>query len=153
MDSLDFDPTETEMETMQPNSYDVVKGGDSPISKAAVLGIASQCQHPEHKQFALDMAAAGIRTTIGDQRMYWNGPIAYGEDISEIMSQTRVRCIWDEAGRGIVVYPRVYSEICLYKLMANWESAQIGIGLYWHRGQPLHEIAKNALDQIKESCR
>jgi hypothetical protein len=137
---------------MQPSSTDLVKGGDSPIIHAAVLGIASQCQHPEHRQFALDMAAAGIQTRMGEQRLYWRGPVANREDVSEIMSLTRIRCVWDESGKGVVVYPRVYSETCLYDLLGNWESAQIGIGMYWHRGQPLQAIAKNALDQIKEIC-
>jgi hypothetical protein len=135
---------------MQPNSCDAVKGGESPIIQAVVLGIASQCEHPEHRQFALDMAAAGIATAIGSHRLYWHGPAAHGEDVSEIMSQTRVRCIWDESGKGVVVYPRVYTPNSLMLMLENLESVEIGIGLYWHQGQPLHAIAKNALEQIKE---
>lgn len=134
---------------MQPKPTDAVKGGENPIEFQAVLGTASKVGHPDHVQFCRDMAAHGVATRIADMRLLWRGPVAHAKDVFDIMSKTKVPCIWDELGKGVVVYPAVYSEVRLYRLLVEWDSLKIGVGVYLHQGHPLRTIALSALNQVQ----
>jgi len=142
---------------MKPRPFDVVKGGysPSPIIKSAVLGTASQCKHPDHRQFALDMASVGIPTKTSNQKLYWNGPIVYAKDIVKIMHQiqvySRVTCIWDESDEGAIIYPCVYNKDSLRKVLDNLNFVEIMTTRYLREKDPLRAIAKNVLEQIQEA--
>lgn len=134
----------------QPKTTDLVQGGNNPVQSFAVLGTASQCQHPEHLQFCRDMAVAGIATHIGTGRFGWCGPMVSADDVFDVMSKTQIRCIWDECGKGVIVYPAVYTTDALLDVIHNWDSCQAGIAIYSRLGQPFSAIAKNTLKQVQD---
>jgi hypothetical protein len=125
----------------QPNQYDAVLGGNSsaPPPGSAVMGIANRYSEPEHRQFCLDMAAAKIPVSHYGGRFFWSGPAARVADIQDVLSCTKVKCLWDESGGGFVVYPRAYSPESIGKMMHQlneenlfpiYSSAQCGSSSY-----------------------
>ncbi|MEG3838822.1 hypothetical protein [Microcoleus sp. herbarium14] len=103
----------------QPNQYDAVLGGNSPGPRqgSAVMGVANRYSEPEHRQFCLDMAAAQIPVRHYGGRFFWSGPAARVADIQDVLSCTKVKCLWDESGGSFVVYPRAYSPESIGKMM------------------------------------
>ena len=101
--------------TMQPTQYDVIRGGSnlgpSEASGSAVIGITNKYKHPEHKQFCLDMATAQIPVKQYEGRFFWSGPAAEVSDIQDVLSHTKIKCVWDEMGKNKwVVYPKAYGK-------------------------------------------
>jgi len=103
----------------QPNQYDAVFGGCSPGPPPgrAILGTTNRYSEPEHRQFCLDMAAAKIPVSHYGGRFFWSGPAARVADIQNVLSFTKLKCLWDESGGGFVVYPRAYSQESIAKMM------------------------------------
>jgi|GEM_PF-2775475 hypothetical protein len=134
-----------------------VLGGQPSIPKnnmanatSVVLGTASQCQHPDHTQFCRDMAAAGIPTQMSGKRFLWQGPVAKCDDISDIMSRTRIPCLWDESGKSFLVYPKAYAAIDLINLVERFEDENFKKALKQHLmlNHPLKAMAQNVIDHV-----
>jgi hypothetical protein len=98
----------------QPCEYDAVLGGtnEGPTLQqgAAVIGITNRYTHPDHKQFCLDMAANQIPVAHYEGRFFWSGPSARVTDIQDVLSNTKVKCLWDAMGKGWIVYPKAYCQ-------------------------------------------
>ena len=62
----------------------------------------------DHLRFAADMEDAGIDVRHYRSRFFWRGPAVVVDDLQDALGATRVRCQWDQFGRGWVVYPRAY---------------------------------------------
>jgi hypothetical protein len=62
----------------------------------------------DHLRFAADMEDAGIDVRHYRGRFFWRGPAVVVDDLQDALGATRVRCQWDQFGRGWVVYPRAY---------------------------------------------
>jgi hypothetical protein len=61
-------------------------------------------------QFCNDMMDAGFELEHYRGRWYWQGPAVRCDDISDVMSITKVKCQWDSMGRGVIVYPKQSDE-------------------------------------------
>jgi hypothetical protein len=98
----------------QPCEYSAVLGGTNkgPTKEqgAAVIGITNRYTHSDHKQFCLDMAANQIPVEHYEGRFFWSGPSARVTDIQDVLSYTKVKCLWDAMGKGWIVYPKAYSQ-------------------------------------------
>jgi hypothetical protein len=99
---------------MQPNQYDAVLGGKNPTPTieqgAAVIGVTNKYKNPNHRQFCLDMAAASQPIRHYEGRFFWVGPAVQVADLQDALSYTKVKCLWDELGKGWIVYPKSYSQ-------------------------------------------
>ncbi len=62
----------------------------------------------DHLRFVEDMEEAGLDVRHYRGRFFWTGPAVVVDDLQDALSATRVRCQWDNMGRGWVVYPRAY---------------------------------------------
>lgn len=62
---------------------------------------------PEHKKFVKDMEKAGLEVSLYHGRFFWHGPSVHVDDLQEALSRTKIKCQWDNLGRGFVVYPKV----------------------------------------------
>ena len=135
-----------------PEQDAAVLGGTSGVpAQTAVLGFASQCEHPEHLQFCQDMAKAGIPVRFQSTRMMWHGPVTECSGISQIMSKTQVPCLWDESGKhGFVVYPQAYTSRSLAAAIARFADPQFKKELAMHLRlqHPLKAIAQNLIDHV-----
>jgi hypothetical protein len=68
--------------------------------------IMPEYTQPEHRQFVLDMEAAGLVVRHFEGRNFYQGPAVEVDDIQDALSRTTVRCQWDHRGLGFIVYPR-----------------------------------------------
>lgn len=59
-----------------------------------------------YNTFVADMERAGLEVRDYGGRGGYRGPGVDCDDISEVMSQTKVECRWDNMGLGYIVYPR-----------------------------------------------
>jgi len=96
-----------------PREYDAVLGGDRPgpslSTTSAVMGTTNRYTHPDHRQFCLDMAAAQLRVTQYEARFFWSGPAVQVGDIQDVLSCTKIKCLWETMGKNEwIVYPRSY---------------------------------------------
>jgi len=62
------------------------------------------------KKFVKDMEAAGLEVEHYSGRFFWNGPAVQVDSIQDALSQTKVKCQWDNMGLGWVVYPKASDE-------------------------------------------
>lgn len=98
-----------------PKRYDAVLGGNRPgpcwNSGSVVMGITNRYYHPNHKQFCLDMASIQIAVKHYESNFYWSGPAVEASDIQDVLSYTKIRCLWNEIGKNRwMVYPRCYRQ-------------------------------------------
>lgn len=61
---------------------------------------------PEYRAFAEDMRSAGLVVTHYKGRSFFEGPAVAVDDIQDALSNTKVKCRWDQLGHGYIVYPR-----------------------------------------------
>ncbi|MEG3877907.1 hypothetical protein QT972_11045 [Microcoleus sp. herbarium7] len=103
---------------IKPTKYDAVLGGNNPGPKegSVVMGVTNRYTNPEHKQFCLDMIRASIPVKHYNGRFFWSGPAASVSDIQDVLSYTKVKCVWDESGRDYVVYPKAYSQAAVLEV-------------------------------------
>lgn len=59
----------------------------------------------DFKRFVKDMEKAGLEVTHYRGRWFWEGPAAICENIQDVLSNTKVKCQWDNMGLGYIVYP------------------------------------------------
>lgn len=62
-------------------------------------------ENEDYKQFCDDMLYSGIECTHYEGRFFYEGPAASVDDIQEVLSNTKVKCTWDNLGLGYIVYP------------------------------------------------
>lgn len=60
----------------------------------------------EYRKFVEDMRAAGLEVTHYKGRSFFEGPAVAVDDIQDALSNTKVKCRWDQLGHGYIVYPR-----------------------------------------------
>ena len=60
------------------------------------------------RRFMGDMKRAGLKSKMRyyEGRNFWTGPAVVVDDLQDALSHTKVKCQWDNMGRGFVVYPR-----------------------------------------------
>lgn len=61
---------------------------------------------PQHVQFVADMEEAGLDVELYRGRSFYCGPAVRVNALQDALSLTRVRCNYDQMGRGYVVHPR-----------------------------------------------
>lgn len=57
-------------------------------------------------RFMRDMRRAGLKMRPYNGRCWWRGPAVSADSVSDVMSETRVKCQFDSLGLGVIVYPR-----------------------------------------------
>lgn len=57
-------------------------------------------------RFMRDMKRAKLKLRYYEGRWYWKGPAVVVGSIQDVLSNTKVRCQWDNMGVDYVVYPR-----------------------------------------------
>lgn len=60
---------------------------------------------PDCIKFVEDMEGAGLFVEHYIGRFYWEGPAVVVHNIQDALSNTKVRCQWDNMGLDWVVYP------------------------------------------------
>ena len=58
------------------------------------------------KRFCDDMAEAGFEVEHYNGRYFWEGPAVRCDNIQDVLLNTKVKCQWDNMGRGWIVYPK-----------------------------------------------
>ena len=66
---------------------------------------------PDHLGFIEDMEEAGLEVEHYRGRFFWEGPAVRVDDLQDALGVTKVRCQWDNMGRGWIVYPRAYGDV------------------------------------------
>lgn len=61
---------------------------------------------PNCIKFVEDMEAAGFEVYHYKGRFFWEGPAVNVKNLQDAISNTEVRCQWDDMGLGLVVYPK-----------------------------------------------
>lgn len=57
-------------------------------------------------KFMKDMRRAGLKIRYYQGRFNWSGPAVVVPDIQDALSNTRVKCQWDNMALEYVVYPK-----------------------------------------------
>lgn len=60
----------------------------------------------KYNQFVKDMEEAGLEVRDYNGRFFYHGPAVVCDDIQDVLSNTKVKCQWDNMGLGYIVYPR-----------------------------------------------
>jgi hypothetical protein len=63
-------------------------------------------ERSEYREFARDMRAAGLEVIHYRGRSFYEGPAVSVDDLQDALSNTKVKCRWDQLGLGYIVYPR-----------------------------------------------
>jgi len=56
-------------------------------------------------KFVKNMEKAGLTVEHYRGRSFWQGPAVRVDSIQEALSETKVKCQWDNMGLGFIVYP------------------------------------------------
>jgi hypothetical protein len=98
--------------------------------------------NPHHRQFCADMFNAGQPVLHYEGKYYWSGPAVKVKSIDEVLTLTKVSCIWDKLGDFFVVYPTTYCEESLKKLRKNLKEALWqDISISYRQGEPYKSLA------------
>ena len=57
------------------------------------------------------MKNAGLEPYHYHGRFWWEGPAVNVDNLQEALSETRVKCQWDNMGLGYVVYPVMFGRL------------------------------------------
>ena len=57
-------------------------------------------------KFVKDMKKAGLEPYEYHGRYFYVGPAVNVDNLQDALSETKVKCQWDNMGKGFVVYPR-----------------------------------------------
>lgn len=60
---------------------------------------------PDCVQFVQDMEGAGLLVEHYIGRFFWEGPAVVVDNLQRALSETKVKCQWDNMGLDWVVYP------------------------------------------------
>ena len=63
-------------------------------------------QSKRYAKFTKDCEKAGLEVTDYQGRYFYHGPAVSCDDIGEVLQVTKVKCQWDQLGKGYIVYPR-----------------------------------------------
>lgn len=61
---------------------------------------------PTYKQFVEDMTAAGLNLVEHKGRKFFFGPAVVVDNVTDVITKTKVDCTWYETGSQWVVHPR-----------------------------------------------
>ena len=69
---------------------------------------ANMYDNEDCKRFVEDMEEAGFSDELRhyNGRFYWKGPAVVVSNIQDALSNTKVKCQWDNMGLGFIVYPK-----------------------------------------------
>ena len=67
---------------------------------------AQTYNNKNYTQFVEDCEMAGLEVQHYRGRFFYEGPAVSCDDLQDVMSVTKVKCQWDNLGRGYIVYPR-----------------------------------------------
>lgn len=62
-------------------------------------------KNPSCVKFVADMEAAGLKVRHYRGRGFWEGPAVSADGIQDVLSNTKIKCQWDQLGLGVIVYP------------------------------------------------
>lgn len=62
-------------------------------------------------KFVEDMEEAGLKVEHYHGRYFWEGPSVVVKDLQDVLSNTKVKCQWDNMGLDHVVYPKVSGKL------------------------------------------
>jgi hypothetical protein len=102
--------------------------------------------HPNHRQFCTDMFKVGRPVFHYEGQYYWTGPAVKAKslDLDQVLTVTKVPCIWDKLGEIFVVYPTTYSAESMKILRKNLKEALWQrISISYRQGEPYKTIAAN----------
>jgi hypothetical protein len=57
------------------------------------------------RRFVKDMEKAGLTPYHYNGRFFYSGPAVNVDSLQDALSHTKVKCQWDDMGKGFVVYP------------------------------------------------
>jgi hypothetical protein len=57
------------------------------------------------KRFVKDMEEAGLEVRHYNGRFFFEGPAVACDNLQDVLSNTKVKCQWDNLGLGYIVYP------------------------------------------------
>ena len=61
-------------------------------------------------RFVKDMEKAGLKVEHYRGRNFWVGPAVRVDAQQDVLSETKVKCQWDNMGKGWIVYPKASDE-------------------------------------------
>ena len=69
--------------------------------------IKEKCTKDTSKKFVADMIEAGLEDNITWYmgRSFWEGPAVTVDHLQDALSATKVRCNYDNLGKGYIVHP------------------------------------------------
>ncbi len=70
------------------------------------MGNLQNYTDPKYQRFVKDMQEAGLAPYHYKGRFFWEGPAVNVDDLQDALSQTKVKCQYDQMGLGFVVYPK-----------------------------------------------
>lgn len=72
-----------------------------------VYDLAKEQNRPDVRRFMRDMKKAGIKIEFYQGRNFYHGPAAIVDSIQSVLSNTKVRCRYDNMGHRFVVHPAI----------------------------------------------
>jgi len=81
-----------------------------PVSSVEMRFVGLDPEQPDRplssaEQFSHDMGVAGLEVEHYRGRWFYEGPAVRTDDLQEVLGPTKVPCLWDNLGKGWVVYP------------------------------------------------
>ena len=71
--------------------------------------------NPDCIKFVKQMKKAGLKPYHYHGRNFYHGPAVNVNSLQEALSETRVKCQYDQMGRGYVVYPIASDNMAQYE--------------------------------------
>jgi hypothetical protein len=75
------------------------------INSITIDGV--EYQKSQHVKFIRDMRKIGLEIQLYHGRYFWHGPAVVVSSLSDAVPFTDIKCIWDDLGNQVIVYPRV----------------------------------------------
>jgi hypothetical protein len=108
IDRSEAEPNDLTMQAREALGVESEEGEEGEIDVVPVEFEGVTYTKPDHVQFIRDMCRAdlGDALRLYQGRSYYFGPGVCVEDIADAMSETHVRCGWDNMGLGFIVHPK-----------------------------------------------
>lgn len=90
-----------------------------------------------HVKFADDLERMGYEVVEYHGRYGYAGPAVkvQSHEFQDVLRATAVRVVWDDLGKGMVIYPDCARRIEEQKDLLRFDDALKDIGVVWNRGQ------------------
>ena len=63
-------------------------------------------ENKNYQKFVKDMEEAGLEVEHYKGRFFYEGPAVRCDSLQDVLSNTKVKCQWDNMGLGYIVYPK-----------------------------------------------